>query len=294
MKILVLDRSDGWHVADLKRAAGAKHQIFTATYDQLSVSLTNQGSSTFTANEVAVDEIDVVITRAMTGGGSLEQVVFRMDWLAQVQDQLGLVVINPAKTIEASVDKYLSLEKIRAAGVSVPATSVCQTAEQAMTFFQDHGKDVVVKPIFGSQGRGVVRIRDPTAANEHFCNLVSEERVVYLQQYIEHSDWDLRLLVIGEQIHGMRRQRPGHWVTNASLGSKCSPHAASNDECQIALQTAKSQGAFLAGVDLVYDEAGKPFVVEVNACPAWKRISEALQVDVAAKLISLCEQLQEN
>lgn len=291
MKLLILDRADSWHVSDLIRAAGTKHQVSTATYEQLGVSLTAQGNSTFVAGDMPVDQFDVIITRAMSGGCSLEQVVFRMDCLAQIQDQLGLIVINPAKAIEASVDKYLSLEKIRAAGVNVPATSVCQTVEQAMLFFHDHGNDVVVKPIFGSQGRGVIRIRDPKAANDHFTNLIAEGRVVYLQEYIEHSDWDLRLLVIGEQVHAMRRHRPGHWVTNASLGSECTPHDATDDECEIAIITAKSQGAFLAGIDLIYDPSGKPFVVEANACPAWKRISEALQTDVASELISMSDQL---
>jgi len=290
VKILVLDKADSWHVSDLTRAAGAKHQVSTATYEQLGVSLTTQGKSTFVAAGMDVGQFNVIITRAMSGGGSLEQVVFRMDWLAQVEDQLGLIAVNPAKTIEASVDKYLSLEKIRAAGVNVPATSVCQTVEQAIKFFHEHGDDVVVKPIFGSQGRGVIRIQDATTAHDHFTNLIADGRVIYLQDYIEHSDWDLRLLVIGEQVHAMRRRRPDHWVTNASLGSECSPHDLTDTECQIALQTAKTQGAILAGVDLVYDPSGKPIVVEVNACPAWKRISKTLQTDIAAELVAINDQ----
>lgn len=290
MKILVLDRANSWHVSDLKRAANGQHQIATATYDQLTAKLSSSNRQTeFFAAGVSLSNFDVVITRAMSGGGSLEQVVFRMDWLDQVQTQLGMLVINPAKAVEASVDKYLSFENMRAVGIDLPNTSVCQTAEQAIQFFDQHNCDVVVKPIFGSQGRGVIRIQERGKAEEHFSNLDADDRVIYMQEYIEHQDWDLRILVVGKQVFGMRRCRPGHWVTNASFGSECTRHEVTNRERQIALKATESQDAILAGVDLVYDPAGNPFVVEVNACPAWNRISEALETDIASVLIQFCE-----
>ncbi len=52
---------------------------------------------------------------------SLESVVFRMDLLARAE-ALGIPVINPAKAIEAAVDKYLTTARLAAAGLRVPRT----------------------------------------------------------------------------------------------------------------------------------------------------------------------------
>ena len=285
MNILVFDRFDSWHVNDLRRASGSEHQVTTASYADLSVRIVDENESQFSVADNPVEQFDVIFTRAMPAS-SLEQIVFRMDWLEQVQKQLGIVIINPAKTIEASVDKYLSFEKLRSTGVQVPMTSVCQNSQDAMRFFSQHNNDVVLKPIFGSRGRGIERVRDEQAAIELFSQIQSEDRVIYLQEYIEHGDWDLRLLVVGEAVHGMRRQRPNHWITNASLGAECSSHEVTDDERQIALTAARSQGAYLAGVDLLYDSANQPIVVEVNANPSWRRISETLSQDIAREIIS--------
>ena len=60
-------------------------------------------------------EFDAVLVRTMPPG-SLEQVVFRMDCLGRYE-AAGGVVINPARAIEAAVDKFLTSAKLQAAGL---------------------------------------------------------------------------------------------------------------------------------------------------------------------------------
>lgn len=87
----------------------------------------------------------------------------------------------------------------------------------------------------------------------------------------------------------MRRQLAGNWVTNAQLGAVCTVHTPSEYERELALKSAAAVGALICGVDLVYDRAGKPRVVEVNSCPSWKVTSQATGVDISAKLIEMIE-----
>jgi hypothetical protein len=70
------------------------------------------------------------------------------------------VNLDPA-AVEACVDKYLATAYLDAAGLRVPPTIVCQDAETALAAFNQLGCDVVAKPLFGSEGRGMVRIADP-------------------------------------------------------------------------------------------------------------------------------------
>ena len=83
--------------------------------------------------------------------GSLEQVVFRMDALHRIA-AAGVPVLNPPRAVEAAVDKYLTLALLEAAALPVPPTWAGQGATEALAAFDALGGDVVVKPLFGSEG----------------------------------------------------------------------------------------------------------------------------------------------
>src|SRR5207302_9451310 len=104
-------------------------------------------------------DFDTVVVRTMPPG-SLEQVVFRMDVLHRLQSR-GVRVLNPPAAVEACVDKYLASARLAEAGLRVPPTVVCQHADAALEAFAALGGDVVVKPLFGSEGRGMVRVAAP-------------------------------------------------------------------------------------------------------------------------------------
>jgi glutathione synthase/RimK-type ligase-like ATP-grasp enzyme len=45
--------------------------------------------------------------------------------------------------------------------------------------------------------------------------------VTYLQEFIPHGGWDLRILVVGDDTFAMRRvAAAGEWRTNVSLGGR--------------------------------------------------------------------------
>jgi ribosomal protein S6--L-glutamate ligase len=106
--------------------------------------------------------MDGVLVRMMPPG-SLEQVVFRMDALHRIA-AAGIPVLNPPRAVEAAVDKYLTLSLLDRAGIPLPPTWAGERATEALEVFAALGGDVVVKPLFGSEGRGLVRISDPELA----------------------------------------------------------------------------------------------------------------------------------
>ena len=55
-----------------------------------------------------------------------------------------------------------------------------------MEAFEQLGGDVIVKPLFGSEGRGMVRVSDPELAWRAFRTLARTLFVLYLQQIIRH------------------------------------------------------------------------------------------------------------
>ncbi len=197
MRIAVLAAADSWYLSDLRRAAEGRHEIAAVGFRELAANVSQQGEHIL-AGRGNLNEFSVLLVRTMPPG-SLEQVVFRMDVLARLEAQ-GVRVLNPPRAIEAAVDKYLTTARLAAAGLPVPRTIVCETAETALAAFHTLGGDVVVKPIFGSEGRGIARVQDEAIAGRTFRTLAQLGCVLYLQEFIPHEGFDLRVLVIGEKL----------------------------------------------------------------------------------------------
>jgi RimK family alpha-L-glutamate ligase len=286
MKIVVLGSATSWYVRDLTRAAGSRHTVIPATFRELAASVGPDGQR-FASGGVDLAEVDAVLVRTMPPG-SLEQVVFRMDVLARLEAQ-GLVVINPARAIEAAVDKYLATARLQAAGLRVPRTAVCQTSEDAVGWFAEFGGDVVLKPLFGSEGRGITRLVDEALALRAFKMLEQLGAVVYLQEFIEHEGYDLRLLVIGEQVLGMRRRNPLDWRTNISRGATAEAFSPDAGLIDLARRAAAAVDAPLAGVDILPGRDGAVYLIEVNAVPGWQALARATETDVARLVLALIE-----
>ncbi|HEX3148864.1 MAG TPA: RimK family alpha-L-glutamate ligase, partial [Gemmataceae bacterium] len=232
-----------------------------------------------------LDDFDAVIVRTMPPG-SLEQVVFRMDLLHALVDR-GIPILNPPRSLEVCVDKYLALVRLQAAGLRVPETIVCQHADAALEAFDQLGRDVVVKPLFGSEGRGMVRVSDPELAWRAFRAIERTDAVLYVQKFVPHPGWDLRAFVLnGKVLAAMRRTANGDWRTNVAQGATAKPVTLTPEQEELALLASAAVGTVAAGVDLLPGPAGELYVIEVNAVPGWRALGPTTGVDVGRALIA--------
>jgi ribosomal protein S6--L-glutamate ligase len=277
MRIALLSAGDGWHVRDLRRAAiRLGHDAEAVDFRRLSAGVAHAPE--------ALAGFEGVLVRTMPPG-SLEQVVFRMDLLHRAHAR-GVAVLNPPRAIETCVDKYLATAYLEVAGLPVPPTVACQNADAALEAYQTLGGDVVVKPLFGSEGRGMVRVSDPELAWRTFRTLERTQSVLYVQQFIRHPGWDLRVFVLGGRVlTGMRRHSNGDWRTNVAQGGSGEVVRAGVEEERLALRAADAVGASVAGVDLLPGPNGELYVIEVNAVPGWRALAPVTGVDVAAAVI---------
>jgi ribosomal protein S6--L-glutamate ligase len=155
--------------------------------------------------------------------------------------------------------------------------------------FDSLGGDVVVKPLFGSEGRGLMRISDRELAWRAFNSLERLDSVLYLQESIKHPGYDLRIFVLrGCVLGAMRRFAPaGEWRTNVALGGRAEACPVEPALERMALDSAQAIGADMAGVDVIIDQKrDRPIVLEVNAVPGWKALSRVTGIDVAAEILA--------
>jgi ribosomal protein S6--L-glutamate ligase len=286
MELYVVASPDSWYLADLRRAAEGRHNITAVSFRQLS-SWVTASFVTCASGRVDLAPADCVLVRTMPPG-SLEQVVFRMDLLGRLE-QSGTVVINPPRSLETAVDKYLALAKLQGAGLAIPKTFVCQTVDDAMEGFKQLSGDVVVKPLFGSEGRGMMRITDENLALRAFKALSELQAVIYLQEFVLHQGYDVRVLVVGNRVLAMKRKNHRDWRTNVARGAETEAMDPTESMIRIARRAADAVGAPLAGVDLLPARDGTLQVIEVNAVPGWKALATALGIDVAGAVLNFLE-----
>ncbi len=255
-------------------------EIVPADSERLSRPLLSSG-------ELEVDCIDIldgIIVRTMPLG-SLEQVIFRMDCL-QAIEAAGRPVINPPRTLEIAIDKWLTLHRLHLAGVPVPPTIACQTRDSALAAYEKLGGDVLLKPLFGGEGRGILRVQDADMAWRACSTLSQLGQVLYVQQFLDHLGYDIRVLMVGTKIFSIKRIGcPGAWRTNLSQGSRAEPHELTDRQRELALLAAQSVGGSILGIDILPLRSGAEVVLEVNAVPGWQGLSRALKVDIAGEVL---------
>lgn len=285
MRFAVLAAPDSWYARDLSRAAGADHEVVIVPFSSISASVSPSPPLPLSLSSAGhnLSNFDAILVRTMPPG-SLEQVVFRMDCLARYEASGG-IVINPARAIEAAVDKFLTTAKLQAAGLLTPRTICCQTADDAMLAFEQLGGDVVLKPLFGSEGRGITRLTDENLALRAFKMLAQLGALLYLQEFIAHEGHDVRLFVLGDRVLGMRRVNQLDWRTNISRGATAEPFTPDDSLIELAHRAAAAVHAPLAGVDLLPGKDGQLYTIEVNAVPGWKALSKAHNIDIAKEVI---------
>jgi len=284
VQLTILARGTGWHVQDLQRAAADRSiNVIVAGYEKL-VASEPVGWAPPTNQMVGGVHPPKAILVRMMPPGSLEQVIFRMDVLHSAQAR-GDIVLNPPRALETCIDKFLTTHRLAMAGLRVPRTWVGQTANDAMTAFERLSGEVVVKPLFGSEGHGVERVNDSTIARKVFSNIEAAGGVLYLQEFILHAGWDLRVFVIDNQvIAAMKRYAADGWRSNIALGGRAERVILNKDEEKLAIDAATAVGCPIAGVDLLRGKDGM-YVIEVNAVPGWQALSEVSGADVAEAII---------
>jgi len=277
MNIAILSGYGGWHVDDLIRAAGELgHTARNLDFRTLVAGVETEPTP--------LAGFEAAIVRTMPSG-SLEQVVFRVDVLHAAAAN-GLRVVNPPRAIETCVDKYLTNVRLAKAGLRTPPTHVSEKAELALEAFHRLGGDVVLKPIFGSEGRGMVRLTDPETAWRTFHVLERTGQIVYQQKFIRHPGWDVRAFAIGGRIvAAMKRSSHGDWRTNVARGGSAEPMKLTAEQESLTLRAAEATGCPVAGVDLLSGPDGEWYVIEVNAVPGWRALAAATGVDVAKDVV---------
>lgn len=218
------------------------------------------------------------------GSGSYEQVTKRVSMIEHLESS-GTLVVNPICAYQKTKDKYSMISKLAGAELPIPKTYVTEMAHWAYRASRNF-REVVYKPIAGSLGFGSMRFSDVDMAFNAYKRLERLGQPIYLQEYLEKPDRDIRAFVVGEEVSASiyRVARAGEWKTNAAQRGKAENIKLSEELEELALRAVEALELIYAGVDILETERG-PLLLEVNASPSWQGLQKATGVDVARQIV---------
>ena len=251
----------------------------------LSFPLTDQWLSDYSSNNIP----DVALIRGV-GSKIPAKIFYRLDWM-RILENLGVRLVNSRECLEIATDKMLTTQVLASHKLSTPETIICETAANALPAFKKLGGDIVLKPLFGARGRGIMRISNQDDAETIFAEMDSEENVFYLQRYMEHNNEDFRLLVIGGDIIASMKRTGPNWKTNLAQGGKAHQFTPPESYRELAIKATEAVKGEIIGVDIMETSEG-PMVIEVNAVPGYLGLQSVSSVNIGEKIVDYLVELK--
>lgn len=291
VRVAIMTDEKGWHTGRLKRALRARG------CEGRNVDLAECRFDTTVARHGLVipgfgrDLPDAAIVRGIANG-TLEQVTKRLGILHALRE-LGIPVYNDARAIERSVDKSMTTFLLHAAGIATPATWTAESTAHARRIVMREeaaGRSVVMKPLFGSEGKGLHRVGHVAGAHVPLPDAVDSRGVVYLQRFIapvSSPGFDYRVLVVGGKAVAAMRRVSGHWIHNVAQGARCEAAELTSSLAARSIAAASALGLDYAGVDLLPLSAtgDDAVVIEVNGVAAWRGLQSVTHIDIAQTIV---------
>jgi tetrahydromethanopterin:alpha-L-glutamate ligase len=281
---LVIDRMD-WHARQVAAALAARG------FGAAPIRLHRCGFATRSATGMHIDGFGetlpaAVIVRSMSGG-PFEAVTLRLGILHALRER-GVMVWNDARAIERCVDKSMTSFLLARAGIATPPTWAVESYDQARAIAQEETKSaaLVLKPLFGSQGRGlrlICRADDLPQSSDVAGGVYYLQRFVAVERDGFH---DFRLLVVQGRVVAAMQRSSTHWITNVKRGGRPIAALVNDAMTAVAINAATAVGADFAGVDILYGADHQPTVLEVNSMPAWAGLQKVTSLDIAGALVA--------
>lgn len=289
MKVAIFSDETGWHTRQLQAALRARGATGRCV-DLADCHVDTQASpSGLVIPGFGGEPPHAAIVRGIAAG-SFEQVTKRLGVLHALRE-LGVTVYNDARAIERSADKSMTSMLLKAAGVPTPptwATESFAVAERIVMRESGLGHTLVLKPLFGSQGRGLRQVAFVNGAHEPLpAPERVEGRLCYLQRFVppqSRPGFDWRVLVIGGRAVTAMKRVSDHWVHNVAQGARCEPAALDGGLQPVAESAARALDMDYAGVDLIPSQDGIQ-VLEVNGLAAWRGLQRVTPFNIAAALV---------
>ena len=174
--------------------------------------------------------------------------------LLEVAERKGVKVINKPSSLRAWNEKLGALRYSHLMAPTIVASKV-----NDLINFAKKNEDVVVKPLGGKGGQGVIRITKNSPAIKAMIELITsqEQLPVMMQKFIpEVEKGDKRIIIVNGEPFGAINRIPqeGDFRSNLAMGGKPEKSELNFNEKKICNELSdqlKSEGLFFVGIDVI-------------------------------------------
>lgn len=182
-------------------------------------------------------------------------------------------------------DKLLTHLELERANIPMPKTYLSSSPKAAKELLKNLPYPIIMKIPNGTQGKGVMFADSFAAATSMLDTLDTLKQPFLIQEFIETGGADIRAIVVGDKIIACMKRKSSSEDKRSNLhadgkGEQVIP---SPEIRKIAVQTAKSLGAEICGVDIL-EGMKKPLVIEANLSPGLQGITAVSGVNVASHI----------
>jgi [lysine-biosynthesis-protein LysW]---L-2-aminoadipate ligase len=203
---------------------------------------------------------------------------------------LGVPVLNKFEVASNCGNKMMTSLLLKKHNVPTPKTYFTFSSESALEILDKEGYPLVIKPITGSWGRGVMLLKDRDTADAIIevreLNDGPLDRIYYLQEAIKRPPRDIRAIVVGDQvIAAMYRTSTGGFKTNIALGGEPVPCEITKELEDVCIKASTAVGGGILGVDVMEDEKRGLVVHEVNNTVEFKGLAKVAKRNIPQEMI---------
>ncbi|MFX1419700.1 MAG: RimK family alpha-L-glutamate ligase [Promethearchaeota archaeon] len=217
------------------------------------------------------------------GAAATQKIFFRLDILRAIEEY-NIKLINSRESLEIASDKFLTSIFLENHHIPTPRTIICEEPHKALDAFEELGGNCVLKPLYGSKGIGITKLNDKAFAENVLYSLAQLNQVFYLQEFIEHYNRDIRILVLGDKVVAGMYRVSNSWKTNIYAGAKAEPIEITEEIEKLSIKAAKITKTEIAGVDILESENGFT-VLEVNSIPGFTALQKVTDINIAEEII---------
>jgi len=204
---------------------------------------------------------------------------------------MDIPVLNKFEVANICGNKMFMTLLLKKNNIPTPKTYFSFSSQSAAENLEKVGFPLVIKPVIGSWGRGVMPLKDKDTMEAVFeirdITDSPHDRIYYLQELIKRPPRDIRVITVGDEpIAAMyRKSTDGGFKTNIALGADPELCEITKEMEDMAVKASKAMGGGILGIDMMEDDEKGLVVHEVNNTVEFKGLARVAQRNIPKEMV---------